>query len=304
MSAALLMALVLAQHEHHQMAPPPAPLQQVAPPAPVQQMAPVDPHAGHDMSKMAADPHAGHDMSAMKPPPVTVTDPPPVPADHAAEQFYSASAMAAARTVLRQEHGGGHYGIVLADIAELRTGKGADVAAFEGQAWYGHDLGRWVVKARGEHVDGQGWESAEFQALRAKPIGPYFDVQAGLRVDVEPKGRTYAVVGLEGLAPYWIETKAAAFLSDQGDLSARIEAEHDLRLTNRLILQTRVETNLAEAGNGVEGGLRLRYAIRKEFAPYVGVMRHRTFGDAADLARANSERAGETRVVFGVRAWF
>lgn len=298
MSAALLMALVLAQHEHHQMAPPSA--------KPVEQVAPADPHAGHDMSKMAPDPHAGHDMSAMKSAHATAaaTAPPPVPGDHAAERFYSASTMAAARGVLRQEHGGGRFGVVLADIAERRTGPGADVTAFEGQAWYGNDAGRWVARARGEHVDGHGWESAEFQALRARPIGPYFDVQAGVRVDVEPKGRTYAVIGLEGLAPYWIETKATAFLSDQGDLSARLEAEHDLRLTQRLILQTRVETDLSEAGNGAEAGLRLRYAIRKTFAPYVGVMRHRAFGDAADRARAAGERTGETRAVFGIRAWF
>ena len=109
---------------------------------------------------------------------------------------------------------------------------------------------------------------------------------------------------MEGVAPYWIETKATAFLSDRGDLSARVEASHDLRLTGRLILQSKVETNLAEAGSDAELGLRLRYEIRREFAPYVGVLRHRTFGDEADRVRAAGERAGETRLVLGIRAWF
>jgi copper resistance protein B len=281
-SAAVLMALALLQHEHHQMAPP-APA-----PAPAEQ----------------ADPHAGHDMSAMATPAPAATTVPPVPTDHAAERFYPAATMASARAVLRQEHGGGTYSQVLIDNAELRSGKGPDATAVEGEAWFGNDAAKWVVKARGEHVDGEGWDSAELQGLYAKPIGPYFDLQAGLRVDLEPKGRTYAALGVEGVAPYWIETKATAFLSDRGDLSARIEASHDLRLTGRLILQSKVETNLAEAGTDAELGLRLRYEIRREFAPYVGVLRHRTFGDEADLARAAGERTGETRWVVGIRTWF
>ncbi|WP_421738906.1 copper resistance protein B [Caulobacter sp.] len=281
MSAALLMALALAQHDHA--APPP--------PAPVEQMAPVDPHAGHD-------------MSAMTPPVQAATVAPPAPTDHAAERFYSPAQMASARAVLRREHGGGTYGMVLFDQAEWRSGKGSDAAAFEGEAWFGDDSAKGVVKARGEHVDGAGWDTAELQGLYARPIGPYFDLQAGVRADLEPKGRTYAALGVEGVAPYWIETKATAFLSDRGDLSARVEASHDLRLTGRLILQSKVETNLAEAGSDAELGLRLRYEIRRELAPYVGVLRHRTFGDDADRVRAAGERAGETRLVLGIRAWF
>lgn len=281
MSAALLMALALVQHEHHQMAAPP--------PAPAQQTAPADPHAGHDMSAMAT------------PPAAATTTAPPVPSDHAAERFYDPARMASARAILQAEHGGGTYSMVLVDQAELRSG---DAAAFEGEAWFGGDASKWVVKARGEHVDGEGWESAELQGLYAKPIGPYFDLQAGLRVDLEPKGRTYAALGVEGVAPYWIETKATAFLSDRGDLSTRVEASHDLRLTGRLILQSKVETNVAEAGSDAEFGLRLRYEIRREFAPYVGVLRYRTFGDNADIARATGERTSETRLVMGIRAWF
>ncbi|ALL15210.1 hypothetical protein AQ619_05200 [Caulobacter henricii] len=254
------------------------------------------------MSKMA-DPHAGHDMSAMAPPAVAATVP-AVPSDHAAERFFDPALMASARAVLRQEHGGGRYWKVLADQAERRARDGYDASAFEGEGWLGDDFGKWVIKARGEHVDGHGWEHAELQALYARPIGPYFDLEAGLRQDLEHEGRTYAALGVEGLAPYWIETRATAFLSDRGDLSARIEAAHELRLTTRLILQSKLETHLAEGEGEAELGLRLRYEIRREFAPYVGILRQRSFGEAADLARLAGERTGETSLVFGVRTWF
>ncbi|NQE60814.1 copper resistance protein B [Caulobacter sp. RHG1] len=292
----LLLLLAAGQHEHHQAAPTPAP----------------DPHAGHHMPAPAVDPHAGHHMPAANPhaghtmaAPVANGGPPPVPTDHAAERFYTPQAMAAARAQLAKEHGGGGFWTVRADQAEHRFRKGADAQAFEGEAWWGNDFDKWVVKARGERVDGSGWESGEFEALKAWTIGPYFDLQAGVRYDLAPPslgngGRTYASLGFEGLAPYWFEVQGAAYVSDQGDVSARAEASYDLRLTQRLILQPRVEADVAEAGAArLEGGLRLRYEFKREFAPYVGIVRERAFGPAV----VAGERAGSTAVVVGVRAW-
>jgi copper resistance protein B len=131
-------------------------------------------------------------------------------------------------------------------------------------------------------------------------VGPYFDLQAGVRYDLAPKGRGYATVGFEGLAPYWIKVDGAVFLSDQGDVSARTEGSYDLRLTQKLVLQPRLEADFAEAGSAkLEGGFRLRYEITREFAPYVGVVRERAYGPAV----VAGERAGNTAVVIGVRAW-
>ena len=252
---------MIVQHEHHQPAP--------------------DPHAGHDMAKPAAE-----------------AKPPPIPTDHAAERFYGRDAMAAARAQLMKEHGGGTAWTVRADVLEHRLRKGGDAQAFEGEAWWGGDASRWVVKARGEHADR--WEKGEAELLKAWPVGPYFDLQAGVRYDLAPKGRGYAAVGFEGLAPYWFELQGTAYLSDKGDVTARAEASYDLRLTQKLILQPRLETDLAEAGAGrLEGGLRLRYEITREFAPYVGVVRERAFGPAV----AAGERAGSTAVVVGLRVW-
>lgn len=261
--------MMMIQHEHHQ------------------QQAP-DPHAGHDMGAMKS-------AAEVKPPAI-----PPIPTDHAAERFYAPDAMAAARAQLMKEHGGGSFWTVRADTLEYRARKGADGQAFEGEARWGDDASKWVVKARGELTDGEGWGKGEAEVLKAWPVGPYFDLQAGLRYDLAPKGRSYAAVGFEGLAPYWFELQGTAYLSDQGKVSARGEASYDLRLTQKLILQPRVEADVAEAGAArLEGGLRLRYEIKREFAPYVGLVRERTFGPLTPLG----ERAGSTAVVIGVRAW-
>jgi copper resistance protein B len=119
---------------------------------------------------------------------------------------------------------------------------------------------------------------------------------------------------VQGLAPYWFEVDAAAFLSTKGDLTARVEAEYDQRITQRLILQPRVEFDLAaqdvpELGIGsglstAELGARLRYEFKPQFAPYVGVEYERAFGDTADFRRAEGEDVGGWSFLIGLRAWF
>lgn len=200
------------------------------------------------------------------------------------------------------------------ETAEIRPGSGPDGYAWEGRASFGGDIDRFVLKSEGDGA-GSHLEEAEVQALYSRAIGPYFNLQAGVRQDVQPRPRrTYATVGVEGLAPYWFDVEAALFLSDKGDLSGRVEASYDLRLTQRLILEPRAEANVAAqdvralgVGSGLsdlEVGLRLRYAITPEFAPYVGVNHVRKVGDTADFARARGEDVRDTRVVFGIRAWF
>lgn len=272
-----------------------------------------DPHAGHAMPAAPADPHAGHTM------PTTAAivgsePPPPAPSDHAAERFHTPQVMAAARAQLAREHGGGTYWKVMAETAEFRPSSQGDGYAWEGEAWYGGDINRFVARSQGEAKGGD-LEKAEIQALFSRAITPYFNLQAGVRQDFQPRPRrTYATLGLEGLAPYWFEVRGELFLSDSGEGSARLEGSYDLRLTQQLTLEPRAELNLAAqdvdalgVGAGVtdvEMGLRLRYAIRREFAPYVGVNYERKLGQTADLARAAGEHVGDTRFVIGVRAWF
>jgi copper resistance protein B len=290
-----------------------------APPAATQKQP--DPHAGHTPPASApaeADPHANHAAAAQSPTP-PVGPPPPAalagPA-HAADTVFAPLVMADARQEVRAEHGGLKAYKFTIDQLEVAARKGRDGYAWEDvQFWYGGDLNKLWLKSEGEGTFGDGIESAEVQALWSRAIAPFFDLQAGLRYDIRPKpDRAYLALGLQGLAPYWFEVDAATFLSDKGDLTARLEGEYDLRVTQQLILQPRAEVELAaqdvpELGIGsglstAEAGLRLRYEFVPEFAPYVGVEYEHAFGNTADLRRAEGEDAGGWNLVLGVRAWF
>lgn len=239
---------------------------------------------------------------------------PPVPTDHAADRVFDPATMARARGQLHMEHGGGVFSKVMINLGEMQVRDGETGYRWEGEAWVGGDINRLVIRSEGEG-GGSGLESAEVQALYSRAVGPYFDFQAGLRQDLQsgPK-RTYATLGFEGLAPYWFETSGALFLSSKGELLGRLEAAYDLRLTQRWILQPRVEANVSgqdipalELGSGVssiEMGLRLRYEIKREFAPYVGISFDRRFGGTADYARAAGKDVAATSLVIGVRTWF
>ena len=325
-----------AQHEGHQM-PAPAPVQEkkaepappadphaghgMATPAPRASSPPsplaADPHAGHTMPPPAADPHAGHDMSADVPAPPVAPPPPealtgPV---HAADAVYGPEAMADAREGLRREHGSIKAYKVFIDQLEMHVRDGRDGYAWNAEAWYGGDINRFWLKTEGEGDFGEGPEQAEVQALYSRSLDPWWNLQAGVRYDLRPDPeRAHLVVGVKGLAPYWFEIDAALFLSEKGDLTARFEAEYDQRLTQKLILQPRVEFDLAahdvpEIGLGsglsqAELGLRLRYEFVPEFAPYVGVQYERKFGDTADFSRARGEGGGGWSLLLGVRTWF
>ncbi len=293
-----------------------------------------DPHAGHDMSAMAptpADPHAGHDMSTMSMgPPDTQTSadnpgrPPedPLPAaalsgpTHAADLVFGAEAMAASRRTLVRENGEVRTTAVVIDRLEAGFGDGEESWLWDAQGWSGGDINRFWWKTEGGGDFDGGVEEAELQALYSRAVAPFWDLQAGVRQDFRPDGEdtTHLVLGLQGLAPYWWEIDAAAFLSTDGDLTARVEAEYDQRITQRWILQPRLEIDASagdipelEIGSGlssVEAGLRLRYEFRKEFAPYVGVEWSRALGDTADYIEARGGEIDDTRFVVGLKAWF
>jgi copper resistance protein B len=279
-----------------------------------------DPHAGHQMAAppAAADSHAGHAMGATPSGqtgadlPVGKAPPPEVIRDSVADRVFGPDAMRRARSILENEHGGARASKVQADLLEWAPD--GDRYGWEIEGWYGGDINRFAFKSEGEGRSGEGVASAEIQLLYSRAVARYTDVQAGLRYDLEPRGRAYATVGVDALFPYWFEAEGALFLSDKGDLLARAEGSYDFRLTQRLILQPRAELEFAaqdipesQIGSGLstaELGLRLRYEIRREFAPYVGVSYERSFGDTAEFARAHGEDVESTRFVVGLRAWF
>ncbi|HMI41530.1 MAG TPA: copper resistance protein B, partial [Sphingomicrobium sp.] len=169
--------------------------------------------------------------------------------------------------------------------------------------------------SEGDGEVGRGIEKAEVQALYSRAIGPYFNVQGGLRYDFKPNpSRVHATFGFEGLAPGLFELEGALFLSNKGELLARTEGYYDQRITQRLILQPRAELNFAaqnvretQTGSGLsdaELGLRLRYEIRREFAPYVGVQYRRAFGDTRRFLRDDGEDPQGWSLLTGIRTWF
>ena len=158
-------------------------------------------------------------------------------------------------------------------------------------------------------------EKGEIQLLYSRRLSDFFDAQAGVRYDFAPDPeRGFGVFALQGLAPYWFEVDASAFVSNEGELSARFEAEYDLLITQKLILQPTAEVNIAaqsvrERGigsgiNDVELGLRLRYEIERKFAPYVGTSWERKIGQTADYARNEGEDVDNLSFVTGVRFSF
>lgn len=233
---------------------------------------------------------------------------------HAADAIWGAAQMAPSRQQLARENGAMKTGMLMVERLEARAKDGEQAYLWDAQGWYGGDINRFVFKTEGEGDFGGGLEEAEFQALFSHAIGPFFDLQAGARYDIEPRGTAYATIGLQGLAPYMFHVDAALFLSERGDLTARVEAEYDQKITQSLILQPRIEIEGAAQsvpelglGNGltkIEGGLRLRYEITRQFAPYVGVEYEAKLGGTADIARSAGESTNGVAVLAGIRAWF
>jgi copper resistance protein B len=265
----------------------------------------------------ATDPHAGHDMGLMAPPEVPVGPPPPEALSgprHAADVHYGADQQRG-RNVLRDEHGGLPAYKLFIDRAETRVRDGRDGYLIDAQGWYGGDIDKLWLKTEIESDWGEKLEHAEVQALWSHAIAPWFDLQAGARFDPQPgPNRTHLVFGVQGLAPYWWEVEGALFLSNKGDVTARAEAEYDLRITQKLILQPRAEIDLSlqdvpelAIGSGLTNsslGLRLRYQISPLVAPYIGVEYERAFGDTRRFLRAEGEDPGGFNLLAGVRFWF
>ena len=280
--------------------------------------APADPHAGHQIPVQPADPHAGHDMGAMAGPEIQPGPPPPealAGPTHAADAFWGTEGMARGRNFLREEHGGMPISKLLFDRAETRLRDGRDGYLLDMQAWYGGDIDKLWLKSEIEGPWGKKLEHAEVQALWSHAIDPWFDLQAGIRYDPQPgPNRTHLALGIQGLAPYWWEVEGTVFLSNKGELTARAEAEYDLRITRKLILQPRAEVELSAEdipelgiGSGLTDaslGLRLRYQVSPLVGPYIGVEYEHAFGDTRNFRRAEGDDPDGFNLLAGVRLWF
>lgn len=188
------------------------------------------------------------------------------------------------------------------------------VAAWEGLAWIGGDVHRLWLRTEGEVEHGD-VEHAHVEALYGRSVTAFWDVVAGVRVDAgQGPSRTWAALGVQGLAPYKFEVDATVYLGASGRSMATLGVEYETLITGRLVLQWQAEAavhgdddlarGIAAGPSSVEAGARLRYEITRRFAPYVGLQWQRSLGDTADLRRAAGEDVQDTRLVAGLRFWF
>ncbi|UVM60229.1 copper resistance protein B [Pseudomonas sp. B21-010] len=227
---------------------------------------------------------------------------------------------AADRAAVYEDHGGHamHDSAInsffLIDQLEWQDADDGSALSWDASGWIGGDIDRLWLRSEGERLNGK-TEEAELQALWGHAISPWWDVVAGVRQDFKPgDAQTWAAFGVQGMALYNFEAEATAFIGEGGQSAARLEGDYDILLTNRLILQPTAEVNFygkndpaRGVGSGLsdtELGVRLRYEILREFAPYIGVTWNRVYGNTADYAREEGEDRSEARLVLGVRMWF
>jgi copper resistance protein B len=272
-------------------------------------------HSGHNMSHSGATSVTAHDMSGMShssgqsmpmqggSAPSDARDP------HAYSDGYDFGPIP--RPQMSDEE---LLGSLLVDRLESATTHGSTAMTYDWQAWFGGTYNRVLIRAEGD-IEGGTFIDARNELLWAHAITDYWDTQLGVRYDSgQGIDRGWLAFGVQGTAPYWIYVEATAYVNEQGRTTFRLETEYDLLLTQRLILQPRIETNIysqrddsRNVSSGVSdfnGGVRLRYEIWREFAPYVGVEWASKFGSAADKLKASGQNAQGTLFVAGVHFWF
>ncbi|KPW29159.1 Copper resistance protein B [Pseudomonas coronafaciens pv. atropurpurea] len=257
-------------------------------------------HGSHSMPMDAADSDNGNAATQSRTPIPPLTD-----ADRAA--VYTSHAG-------HQIHDNTINSYFLADKLEWQDANDGSALAWDLSGWIGGDINRLLLRSEGERTNGK-TEEAEVQALWGHSVSSSWDVVAGARQDFKPGApQTWAAFGLQGQAISDLDVEATAFIGEAGQTSARLEADYDLLLTNNLVLQPTAELNFfgkndPQRGNGSglstsELGLRLRYEVTPQFAPYVGVTWERSYGNTADYAREEGDDIAEARLVAGLRVWF
>lgn len=261
------------------------------------------------MSGMDHGAMQGTDHSAMGD-----SDPSPTEPRQPIPPLTDAERAAAFPDLAGHDHGQTIHSFFLLDKLEAFDADPGTGLTWEGLGWIGSDTNRLWLRSEGERTDGN-TESADLEVLYGRSISPWWDIVAGVRHDFKPgASQSFAAFGVQGLAPQKFEVEATGYVGERGQTAARFEVEYELPFSGRLILQPMVEANLygktdrmRGIGSGLstaEVGLRLRYEFTRKFAPYVGVVYERAFGNTADLRRDDFERVDDTRIVIGLRTWF
>lgn len=201
--------------------------------------------------------------------------------------------------------------VLESEVGESRDGT---IKSWDFDGWIGSDEHKLWLKSEGEKVSGKSTEQAEFWAMYSHNIATFWDAQVGIRHDTVPDSTTYLVTGFEGLAPYFFETEIHLFVSEDGDLTARLHQENEFLITQRLITQPYIELNLSaqdvpeqEIGSGFtsgEFGIQTRYELTRKFAPYIDFKYERKFGETSGIARKDGENRDDFIASVGLRLMF
>jgi len=306
--------------DHSKMHHPPPPPEAVTPKPKPKSKQPADPHAGHAMPAAPSPPaepvdHSTVDHSTMDH--STMDHGAPAPPDQPRTPIpvlTDADRIAAFPEVDgHAAHGRSLHSAWLIDRFEASAGEGDTALDWKASGWIGGDINRLWLRSEGQAADGR--EHGDIELLGGHAISPWWDLLAGVRHDFgDGPSQTFAALGVAGLAPYKIEVEATAYLGTSGQSAARFEAGYDTLLSNRLILQWHAEAELhgkddEERGIGAglstfAGGVRLRYEINRQIAPYIGLSWEHAFGGTADYRRDHLEDVSDTRVVAGIRVRF
>ncbi len=214
--------------------------------------------------------------------------------------------------VMAKEHGGSAFHMFRFE-ADYGGGKDGAVASWDFDGWIGGDDNKLWLKSEGGRANGK-LEDAEFWALYSRNIATFWDAQIGLRHDTQPVSTSYLTLGFNGLAPYFFETEAHLFISNKGDVSARLREENDFLITQKLILQPYAEINIfaqdvpeQDIGSGLSSGavgLQTRYEITRKFAPYIDMRYEHKFGETSSIAKSNGENNDNFIGSIGLRLMF
>lgn len=273
---------------------------------PASQAPPADPHAGH-----VHEPDAGAAPKGAADPASTPAELPPFVARPTDEDRRAAFPDVAGHAA----HDRAVNYFLLFDQLEWQGSRDSDdpLLDLDVTGWIGRDRDRFWFRAEGNATDAT-VDEAEAHALYGRQFSRWWDIVAGMRQDLKPgPAQTWAALGVQGLAPYWFEVEATAYLSTDGNVQARFQADYDLRVTNRLIVQPLARIDLSatsDVGRSVsagvtstEFGFRARYLLRREMAPYAGITWPRSYGASATQAQAEGQTTRGARIVAGVRLW-
>lgn len=213
-----------------------------------------------------------------------------------------------------------NFGLMLLDLLEYKSAGSDSTLNWDIVGWRGGDVHRLWVKSEGSSATtSPAKNETDLQLLYGRSVSAFFDAQIGARLEQvwgagQSASRLSAAMGLQGLALYRFEFEAALFVGEAGHISARISANKDFLLTQKTITQFRFESIGAakrsdkfETGSGVNDlslGLRLRYEIKREIAPYIGVSWTHLFGETADFRKLAGGESSEMNAVGGLRLWY